>query len=100
MPSIDALSAELVEQGLTVLLVNVGEEHAIVAQAVKERRYTATVVLDPDGGATRAYRVHATPTVFLVGRDFNVVGRATGRRPWTEPAGRALLGGLLAATTR
>lgn len=78
-----------------MLLVNVGEDRDAVARVVKERRYTATVLLDPDGTAARAYGVHATPTVFLIGRNFDVVARALGSRPWAEPTGRAFLGALL-----
>ena len=83
-----------------MLLINLGEEHEVVARVVKERRYTATVLLDPDGSAARAYRVHATPTVFLISRNFDVVARAIGSRPWAEPAGRTFLGALLAQPAR
>jgi hypothetical protein len=78
-----------------VLLINLGEEREAVARVVKERRYAATVLLDPEGTAARAYSVHATPTVFLIGRNFDVVARAIGSRPWADPTGRAFLGTLL-----
>jgi hypothetical protein len=83
-----------------VLLINLGEAREAVAHVVKERRYTATVLLDPDGSAAHAYGVHATPTVFLISRDFDLVARALGSRPWAEPAGRAFLGALLGQPAR
>ena len=81
--------------GLTVLLVNIAEPRETVATVVAARGYTARVLLDPDGRASDAYRLHATPTVYLVGRDGRLLGRALGPRPWTQPAGRKLLAALL-----
>ena len=46
------------------------------------------------------YGVTVTPTVFVIGRDGFVLGRAIGRRPWAETEGRALLGEILAAPAR
>lgn len=95
MPSIDSLQTEFGKDGLTVLLVNVTEPREIVARAVAARGYTARVLLDTDGRATEAYRVQATPTVYLIGRDGMLLGKAIGPRPWTQASGRALLTALL-----
>lgn len=95
MPSIDSLHAELEKDGLTVLLVSVTEPREVVARAVAARGYAARVVLDTGGRVTEAYRVQATPTVYLIGRDGTLLGRAIGPRPWTQPSGRALLTALL-----
>lgn len=97
MPSINGLAEELGGQGLTVLLVNLGEDRQTVARVAKERRYTAPVLLDLDREAADDYSVRATPTVFLVGRDGFVLGGAVGPRLWARPEGRALLHSLLAA---
>lgn len=95
MPSIDGLQADFDKDGLTVLLVNIAEPRETVARVIAARGYTARVLLDPDGRASDAYRLQATPTVFLVGRDGLLLGRAVGPRPWTQPSGRALLAALL-----
>ncbi len=95
MPSIDVLQTELGEDGLTVLLVSVMEPRETVARAVAARGYGARVLLDRDGRVTEAYRVQATPTVYLIGREGMLLGRAVGPRPWARPAGRALLAALL-----
>lgn len=100
MPSIESLQKELGRDGLTILLVNVGEPREKVAQVVAARGYTARVLLDPDSRAMEAYRVQATPTVYLIGRDGLLLGRAVGSRRWTEPPGRALLTALLGRTAR
>lgn len=99
MPSIDFLQAEFGKDGLTVLLASVAEAREVVARAVAARGYAARVVLDTDGRVTDAYRVQATPTVYLIGRDGMLLGRAIGPRPWTEPPGRALLIALLRSSS-
>ena len=58
------------------------------------------MVLDTDGDVIGRYRVRATPTIVLVGRDGRMVGRAVGNRPWEKPAGRALLDALIAQPGR
>ena len=83
-------------QGVTVLLVDIREDRATVARAVAERGYVAPVVLDPEGSASDAYGIRATPTTFVVARDGTIVGRAVGPRPWTGSDARALFRALLA----
>ena len=103
MPSIDALAKELAPAGLTVLFVDIGEDASVVARAVRERGYSVPVILDADMRVAQAYRVLATPTVVLVGRNGHVLTTAVGPRSWASPEGRALLRGLLAgggASTR
>jgi hypothetical protein len=96
LPSINALGRELEREGLTILLVDIGEDRAIVERAARSRGYTARILLDLDRKVTEVYAVRATPTTFLVGRDGALRGRTIGPRPWTGPDGRALLRSLLA----
>ena len=91
----EQVGREFGPQGLTVLLVDIQESRETVARWIKEKGITARVVLDPDGAVTTAYRVTATPTVVLIGRDGKLVGRGAGNRGWTSDAGRALLNALL-----
>lgn len=86
---------EFGSRGLSILLINIQGSRDTAARWVKERGITPRVLLDPDGSVTVAYRVTATPTVVLIGRDGKMVGRAIGMRAWTSPAGRALLNALL-----
>ncbi len=85
------------DQGLTVLLVDLWEKPARVAKTVTERGYAMRVVIDPDGTVSNAYHVVGTPTVYLVGKDGALIGRAVGPQRWTEAVGRALLQALLKA---
>jgi redoxin len=95
LPSINAMTKELEPEGFTALLIDIGEDASQVARAVKERGYSARVALDRDMRVAEAYRVRATPTVVLVGRDGRVLGTTMGPGRWTGPEGRALLRRLL-----
>ena len=96
MPStIEQVHKEFTPRGLSILLINILESRDTAARWIKEKGITPRVVLDFDGSVTAAYRVTATPTVVLIGRDGKMVGRAIGTRGWTSPAGRALLDALL-----
>jgi len=97
LPStIQQVHREYGPRGLTVLAINMEEDRATVARWVAEKKVTLTVLLDPTGATNRAYRVTGTPTVFVVGKDGRLVGKALSTKDWTGPAGRALLQTLLA----
>lgn len=98
MPSINALHEEFKGQGLTVLLVNMRENREVV-RAVTTRRYTAPVVLDEDGEVADAYRVTGTPTVYLLDRRLQILGRAIGRRDWASEEGRRFFAAVLSSPT-
>jgi len=91
----NALYEEFKGRGFVLLLVNMGEDPEIVRRAVKARRYTAPVLLDGDRKVSDAYVVTATPTVFIVDRRLQIIGRAVGRREWGGEAGRRLIAALL-----
>ncbi len=83
-----------------VLAVSIEEPRDLVTSWVKGAGVSAPVLLDYDGAVSRDYRVTATPTTFLIGRDGRQVARAAGNRPWDGPAGRALLDALVAAPAK
>ena len=91
----NALYEEFKGRGFVLLLVNMGEDPEIVRRAVKARRYTAPVVLDQDREVSDAYVVTATPTVYLLDRRLQIIGRAVGRREWSGEASRRLIAELL-----
>ena len=98
MPSVDALAREFRTQGLAVLLINFRESPDHVRRVVKERGYTAPVLLDASGDTTgRGWGVWAPPTMYFVNRQGRLVGRAIGRRGWGTPAGKTFIRELLAA---
>lgn len=91
----NALYEEFKGQGFVLLLVNMGEDPDRVRKVVKARGYTAPVVLDLDREVSDAYGVIATPTVYVMERRLQIIGRAIGKGAWTTEAGRRLIAALL-----
>jgi len=100
LPPVQKLHRDFKGKGLEVLLIDFREDPDLVRRTVKERGYTAPVLLDESGDVTgKLYGVWGPPTVYLVDRQGRLVGRATGPRPWDSPAGRRFLEALLDAPT-
>ncbi len=78
-----------------MLAINIGEPTAAVADWVREKRLSFTVLPDPTGAVSQAYKVVATPTVYLVGRDGLLVGKAIGPKDWDTETGKAALRALV-----
>ena len=91
---------EFDQKGLTVLAVNMQENRNQMANWVKEKNVTSFVLLDADGAVTRLYQVTGTPTVVLIGRQGELIGRAVGSREWTGEKGRGLFEALLSPQAR
>ena len=98
MPStIERVHRDFKDRGLAVIAINIQEDRDTVARWVKSSGLTVTVLLDPGGAVTRDYEVTGTPTVFLLGRDGKLVGKAIGDRGWLTDRGKALLQALVAS---
>ncbi|MFI5327349.1 MAG: TlpA family protein disulfide reductase [Candidatus Rokuibacteriota bacterium] len=98
--AIEKIVRERRGQPFTVLAVSIQEPRDVVAGYVKGAGVSASVLLDGDGTVAREYRVRATPTTIVVGRDGRLVARAAGTREWDGKAGRAFLDALVAAPAK
>ena len=78
------------------MAIDIQESRDRIAAWVRQAQVTFPVVLDADGKVTAAYKVTATPTVFVVDRNGAIVGTAHGSKDWTGARGRALLDALVA----
>jgi len=96
----EQIHKEFNQKGLTVLAVNMQENRHRVANWVEGKNVTSLVLLDADGAVTRLYRVTGTPTVVLIGRQGEMIGRAVGSREWTGEKGRGLFEALLSPQAR
>lgn len=91
----NGLYEEFKGRGITLLLINMGEGTDLVRRVVKARGYSAPVLMDTDQKVSADYRVTGSPTVYIVDRRFQIIGRAIGRRDWAGEAGRRLIDALL-----
>ncbi len=80
-----------------MFLIDFRESPQQVAAWVKAKGVTPPVLLDRDGAVAAAYRVTATPTVVLIGRDGRMIARAIGPRAWNDGLARRLLDLLVGA---
>jgi peroxiredoxin len=96
LPStIEKLHQDFKDAGLVVLPISIEEGRRKVTAWAPHKTLTMPLLLDPDGDASSAYRITATPTVYLIGRDGKLIAKALGTKPWTSEQGRALLKMLL-----
>jgi hypothetical protein len=96
LPPINRLYGELKGRGLEVWLVSFREDPALVRRVAQERGYVAPVLIDRSGDVTgRVYGVWGPPTIYLMDRQGQLVGRGVGPRDWSGPAARQLLLALL-----
>ena len=84
MASIRKLQGRLAGRPFTVLLVNYGEGRARVADFAKREPIEATILLDPNQDAPRAWRVRVLPSSFLIGRDGRVRYGVIGEIDWAS----------------
>jgi peroxiredoxin len=101
LPStIEQVHQEFNQKGLTVLAVNMQENRDRVAKWVEEKKVTSLILLDADGAVAQLYGVTGTPTVVLIDRQGQLIGRAVGSREWLREKGRGLFEALLAPQAR
>ncbi|MFO7262417.1 MAG: TlpA family protein disulfide reductase [Symbiobacteriaceae bacterium] len=87
MPLLQALHEEYGPRGLRVIGVSIdarGAESAI-REFVEEYGIGFTILYDPDGRVTRAFRSAGVPETFLIGRNGRVAGRWIGMLKPSDP---------------
>ncbi len=89
------LESEFRKDGL-VLLGITNESPALVRDFFKKQGYSFTTVLDPKDDVSDVYGFNVTPTIVLIGRRGQLLGRVIGARDWDSGNGRAFLRHLLA----
>jgi len=96
LPStIQQLHRDYASRGLRIVAVNIQESYETADAWSRKEQIAFPIVLDREGTTAATYGVRSTPTVFLIGRDGKLLGATVGTKPWTSPAGRALLEALL-----
>jgi len=100
LPSVNKLHAEFRPRGLEVLLINFREDPALVKKTATERGYTSPVLVDHSGEVTgKSYGVWGPPTVYVVDRRGQLLGRIVGARDWSGPGARRLVQSLVDSAT-
>lgn len=96
MPAIEKLYQELGPQGLKVVAISIdqgsGED---VRDFVKEYGLSFDILRDPAGDIQTLYQTTGVPETFLLDREGIIVKKVIGEHPWSSPANRRIVAGLL-----
>ena len=91
MPAMERLFRRSQKDGLVMLAVSVDADPEVVAQFLKEQRFTFTVGLDPKMKLADTYGVRALPASFIVDREGQLAALALGPRSWDNSAAQTLV---------
>jgi peroxiredoxin len=96
MPRFQSIADRWESQGLTVLSVCADAESAEAAQNLVQSHSPRTRTwIDATGRANALFEVQALPTILLINRDGDIIGRTQGMQDWDSPATSRLLELLL-----
>lgn len=83
MPSMEKLHRDYQDKGLVMLAVNVDKNpQQAVADFLRERPYSFTILLDSQNVAQNTYGVFRFPESFIIDRNGIVVEKIIGARDW------------------
>ena len=88
--------AQLAEQGLTIVTVNVDRDRKAADRFLAKLKCELPVIYDPDGKIAAAYQLEAMPSSFIYGRDGTLRASLIGFEPEKTAAIEAQLRSLLA----
>ena len=95
MPSIERLRRAMEGKPFAVLAVNVGESGRVARDFAEKLPVTFTVLLDQDGGTTRAWRARVLPASYLIDPDGAIRSSYYGDLDWSSDAVRARIESLM-----
>jgi thiol-disulfide isomerase/thioredoxin len=95
MPSMQRLKEKMTGRPFVMLGVDSGESPADLADFLDKVKVDFTVVFDPDGAATRRWKVFALPTSFLLDQQGKVRYVLAGPAEWDGKEAVDLIEGLL-----
>jgi thiol-disulfide isomerase/thioredoxin len=95
LPSLEAIAKRYRDRGVAVLLVNLEEQPEAIRRWA-ERRYTAPILLDADGGVAAQYGVQSIPRLFILDQSGQLAWEHQGYGGGLEQNLAAILDELLA----
>jgi thiol-disulfide isomerase/thioredoxin len=95
MPSLERLEAGFSDQAFAVVTVNIGEDPQTVSAWLERLNVRLTVLLDGNGAVTRAWRVFAFPSTFLIDPTGQITHANFGALEWDQGAAFELIESLV-----
>ena len=84
MPSLERLRRALAGRPFVVLAINVGEGGRVAGDFMKAMPHGFTVLLDRDGGTTRAWGARILPATYVLGPEGELGFRHLGALDWSS----------------
>lgn len=75
---IQKISDEYKDKGLEIILVDLGEEEALVKDFLQKKNYNLRVLLDPDQNIGNKYGIRQIPSTFFIDKNGNIVTSSSG----------------------
>jgi peroxiredoxin len=100
MPSLERLRAALVGRHFEILAVNVGQSARVARDFAEKLPVGFTILLDRDGGTTRAWGARVLPASFVIGPDGAVRYSYLGELDWSSAEVRSHIEALLPQATQ
>jgi thiol-disulfide isomerase/thioredoxin len=96
MPSLERLRVNMTGRPLEIVALDSAETAGDVQDYLSRMKLGFTILLDPDGSATRRWKVFALPTSFLLDAEGRVRYVLTGPTEWDEGEALKVIESLLA----
>jgi len=96
MPSLERLRVNMAGRSLEIVALDSAETAEDVNAYLSRMKLGFTILLDPDGSATRRWKVFALPTSFLLDAEGRVRYVLTGPTEWDEGEALKVIESLLA----
>jgi len=84
IPAMNRALAELKDENITMLGINVGDKKKAITAFSKEYPMDFTVLMDKDGAVSQHWQVTGFPTTYIVNQQGHLVKRYVGDREWDE----------------
>lgn len=95
MPSLERLRQALAGRPFAVLAVNVGEGGRVAGDFMNAMPHGFAVLLDRDGGTTKAWGARILPATYVLGPDGEVRFRHFGALDWSSAEARSRITALM-----
>jgi peroxiredoxin len=86
MPSLQRAHDALVQDGIAVMAINVGEDAETVAEFAQQLLVQFPLPLDENSAITRRYPLIGLPTTFVIDSKGRLAFSAVGQHVWDDPA--------------
>jgi len=95
IPAMESVYKEYKGKGLEIVAVAIKDKREDTLAFMKKNKLTYPVLMDPEGDIGSLYGAYATPTVYLIDRNGQVLARMWGPGGWGNAASKKLIAQII-----